>query len=206
MRNLLLASVAILALGTAPAFAQSNDADTNAAIGGSVGGTTGAAAGFFIGGPVGAVIGGFTGALIGSEAGVNATTIDYASNNPVDLVTIESGLEIGSVLDDDIDIYPVEGDDEFGYIYANNRVYIVNLESREIVQSPGYLVPRETIDYIEANPVASISFDGELTTGLEVGDDVDIIAVPSNPSYGYVYVNDEPVLIDLGTRRVIYLD
>lgn len=205
MRKLLLASVAVLALGAAPSFAQSTNADAGAAVGGTVGGAAGATAGFFVGGPVGAVIGGFTGALIGAEAGVEASTVEYAANNPVALVSIDGDLEIGAVLDEDIEIYPVEGDDEFGYIYANNRVYIVNLETREIVQSPGYLITQDTIAYIEDNPIDSVELDGDLEAGFELDTEIEVAALPDNDAYGYVYLNDRPALVDLGSRRVVYI-
>ncbi len=121
---------------------------------------------FSLGGPVGAIVGGWAGAVIGGEAAVSDASIRYAGENPVDVVYLDSDLTVGAKIGDDVTIHPIEGDDQYGYIYANNRVYIIDLESHEVVQSPGYLIPNEAVSYVEANPTASISVDGDLGPGF----------------------------------------
>src|SRR5688572_1236207 len=135
MRKFLALGVALATLSVAvPALAQDNDSD--AAAGAAVGATTGGTIGFFLGGPIGAIFGGFAGAVLGADAAVDEASIRFAGEHPVDVVLLEGELQIGAVLDADIEIHPIEGDDEFGYIYANNRVWIVDLETRAIVHSP----------------------------------------------------------------------
>ncbi|MHA6692077.1 DUF1236 domain-containing protein [Devosia sp. A369] len=206
MRHVLLASVAVLMLGaTFPAFAQDNgDADANAAVGGVAGGAGGAALGFIIGGPIGAVIGGFSGATLGAATGVAASTVEYAGLHPVEPVYLDS-VDVGFVVPPDVAIYPVEGDDNYGYIYANNRVWIVDLQSRALAMSPGYLVPQAAADYAVANPIGSVNMAGDVVVGYVLPSDVELIPIPESPTYSYVYINDQPVLVENGSRTVVYL-
>lgn len=204
MRKLLLIGVALASLGTAmPAFAQSND--SKAVVGATAGGATGGTIGFLLGGPVGAIVGGWAGAVIGGEAAVSDASIKFAGENPVDVVYLDSDLTVGAKIGDDVTIHPIEGDDKFGYIYANNRVYIVDLETRAVVQSPGYLIPNETVAFVEANPTASITVEGEIAPGFELGADVALVDIPENRTYKYVYINDRPVLVDASTHTVVWV-
>jgi hypothetical protein len=136
MRKLLLASVAIFALGAAPALAQS---DAGAAVGGTAGGVSGAVAGGLIFGPIGAIIGGFTGAVIGASV-VSDASIEYVRLNPTDPVVIEGELEAGFVVPETIVVHEIEGDPEYGYFYTNDRVWFVKLSDRTVVYSPGVVV------------------------------------------------------------------
>lgn len=204
MRKLLLASVAIISLGAAmPAFAQSNDG--KAVAGATTGGVAGGTIGFLLGGPVGAIVGGWAGAVIGGEAAVSDASIQYAGSNPVDVVYLDADLSVGAQISDDVTIYPIEGDDQYGYIYANNRVYIVDLETHAIVQSPGYLISNDTVAYVEANPTASITVNGDLAPGFALDADVALNDIPDNRTYQYVYINDRPALVDASTRTVVWV-
>ena len=84
MKKLLLASMAVLALGVAaPAFAQSQPDRTAAPLSAAPPAAPAARpSASSLGGPIGAVIGGFAGAVIGAEAGVAATTVQYAGDQP----------------------------------------------------------------------------------------------------------------------------
>jgi hypothetical protein len=206
MRKLLLASVAILALGAAaPVYAQNanDEAQEGAVIGGTAGAATGGTIGFFLGGPVGAIIGGFAGATLGAQAGVDASTVEYSSMNPVDPVFIEGDLDVGYVVPADVEIHAVPDDDQFGYIYANNRVYIVDLNSRAVVQSPGFVIEAQAVDFVKANPVDDVDFSGELAAGATI--DVDLMEIPDNNFYGYVYVDGRPVLVERGSRTIVWV-
>ena len=206
MKKFLMASVAVLSLAAmGPAFAQS-DADANAAVGATAGGAGGAALGFVIGGPIGAVIGGFAGATIGAEAGVAATTVEYASANQVEPIYIDGSLDVGVALPETVTIYPVEGDDTYGYVYLNDRVWIVELQTRTLVQSPGYLVPQASADFALANPVGSVTVDGDVVVGYQLPADVDLIPVPNTRTYAYTYINDRPVLVDNSTRAIVWIN
>lgn len=204
MRKLLLIGVALASLGAAmPALAQSDDG--KAVVGATAGGATGGTIGFLLGGPVGAIVGGWAGAVIGGEAAVSDASIKYAGENPVDVIYLDSDLTVGAKIEGDVTIHPIEGDDQYGYIYANNRVYIVDLESREVVQSPGYLIPNETVAFVEANPTASISVDGDIGPGFELSADVALNDIPDNRTYKYVYINDRPVLVDSSSHTVVWV-
>lgn len=208
MKKLLLASVAVLALGaTSPSFAQmsNDDADGGAAVGGAAGGAAGAGVGFLLGGPIGAVIGGFAGAVIGAEAGIEATTVEYAAANPVEPIIVEGGVDVGYVLPAEVTIHAVEGDPTYGYIYANNRVWIVDNASRELVYSPGYTVAQTSADFATGNPTTSISIEGDVAAGFVVPQDVELVAIPEDPSYSYVYINERPALVDNSTRAIVWI-
>jgi hypothetical protein len=140
MKKILLASVALLALGAAPALAQ--DAGGEVAVGGAAGGVTGAITGGLIFGPIGAIIGGFTGAVIGAEV-VSEASVDYVRLNPTEPVIIDGEIEVGYVVPDEIVLADIEGDPDHGYFYTNDRVYFVNKADRTIVYSPGTVVAAE---------------------------------------------------------------
>lgn len=206
MKKLLLASVAVISLGAmVPAFAQTTNADANATVGATAGGAGGAALGFVLGGPIGAVIGGFAGATLGAEVGVSATTVEFAGTHQVDPIFIDGSVDVGVTLPETVKIYPVEGDDKYGYVYVNDRVWIVDMQTRTLVQSPGYLVPQTTADFVVSNPVTSVTVDGDIVVGYVVPTDVQLTAVADNKTYGYTYLNDHPVLVDNSTRAIVWI-
>jgi hypothetical protein len=147
MKKLVLASVAIFALGGAPAFAQiiksepaTNKQDAGAAVGGTSGGVAGAVAGGLIFGPIGAVIGAFTGATIGAAAGVQASSVDYVRLHPTDPVVVGGNLDVGYVVPSTVVVHPIEGDPTYGYFYTQDRVWFVDLSNNTVVYSPGTVV------------------------------------------------------------------
>jgi len=139
MKRLLLASVALFALGAAPVLAQSN---AGAAVGGTAGGVSGAIAGGLIFGPIGAIIGGFTGAVIGASV-VSEASVDYARLHPTEPVVIEGSIDVGYVVPEAVFLTPIEDDPEYGYFYTSDRVYFVKLSDRTVVYSPGIVVAAE---------------------------------------------------------------
>ena len=161
---------------------------------------TGGTIGFFLGGPVGAVIGGFTGAAIGGAAGVSAASVDYAANNPVDTVIIDGDLDVGYVVPDDIVLAEVPDDPAYGYIYANNRVYIVDRETREIVHSPGFLIPNDVVS-LRQRPTRSTTSSSRATCRPASSSAATSTDVPDNGFYGYVYVDGRPVLVEKASGR-----
>lgn len=212
MNKILLASVAALSLGLAmPAFAQDkvvgtqSEAEAGAVVGATGGGATGAVIGGILGGPVGAVVGGFAGATIGAGAGVEASTVEYATANPVEPIYFDGAANVGFIVPADVTIYPIEGDPLYGYIYANDRVWVVDLETRALVQSPGYLVPQASADFAIANPVASVEVEGDVVVGYVLPDGTELSVVPES-SYSYVYIGDRPALVDTSTRTVVWVN
>jgi hypothetical protein len=105
----------------------------------------------------------------------------------------------------EVTIYPIEGDAQYGYIYANDRVWIVDLESRTLVQSPGYLVPQTSADFVLSNPVAPVEVEGDVVVGYVVPETVELTPVPDS-SYSYIYIGDRPALVDSSTRSVVWLN
>lgn len=136
MKKLILASLAVLALGGGTALAQS---DAATAVGGTAGGVSGAVAGGLIFGPIGAIIGGFTGAVIGATV-VSESSVEYARLNPTEPVIIEGDVEVGYVVPETIVLHPIDGDPEYAYFYTNDRLYFVELSNRTVVYSPGVVV------------------------------------------------------------------
>jgi hypothetical protein len=205
MRKLLMLGVAVISLGAAaPAIAQSNE-DAQATVGATAGGAAGGTLGFLIGGPIGAIVGGFAGAVIGGEAAVSPEVIRYAGENPVEPIYLDTDITVGYQVGSDVTVYPIEGNDQFGYFYANNRVFIVDMDTMTVVQSPGFLIPEDVVAYVEANPTASVQFDGDLAAGVQLSGDIEIASVPDYSNYGYVYVDDRPALVDLDSRTVIWV-
>jgi uncharacterized membrane protein len=217
MKKILMASVAAISLVAAslPVMAQDRvvgvesaaeqDAEEGALVGGASGGAVGASVGAVVGGPIGAIIGGFAGATLGAGAGVQASSVEYAMARPVEPIYLSDSVDVGFVVPSDVTIYPIEGDDDYGYVYANDRVWIVDLESRSFVQSPGYLVPQTSADYVVSNPIDPIELEGDVTVGYVVPESVELVRVPDS-SYSYVYVGDRPALVDTRTRVIVQLN
>jgi hypothetical protein len=202
MRKLLLAGVALAALTiSAPALAQ----DADAAAGATVGGATGGTIGFLLGGPIGAIIGGWAGAVIGADAAVSADSVRFAGENPVEPVLIQGEITVGAVVPAEVTIHPIEGDDKFGYFYTSNRVWIVDLETRTVVQSPGFLIPEHVVAYVEANPVPSVQLSADVSAGFQLDSTIEVATIPDDPVFGYIYVADRPALVDLSSRTVVWI-
>lgn len=208
MQKLLLASAATISLGLMlPAFAQDGgvvDPQAGATIGATGGGATGAVVGGLIGGPIGAVIGGFAGAVIGAEAGIETSTIDYAAAHPVEPVIIDGALDVGYAIPSGVTVYPIENDPTHGYIYANGRVWIVDLQTSTLVYSPGYVVNQSAADFAIANPVEPVNAQGDVVVGYVLPDNTVITPVPDDPYYGYVYIDGRPALVDSSSRVVVW--
>jgi Protein of unknown function (DUF1236) len=213
MNKLLLASVAAISLAAAlPATAQdkvvgvesSSNAEAGATIGATGGGATGAVVGGLLGGPIGAVIGGFAGATLGAEAGVATSSVDYVVANPVEPIYL-GAADIGYVVPAEVTIHTIQGDDQYGYVYADDRVWIVDLDSRTLVHSPGYLVPDTYADYARSNPLSPVELEGDVVVGYVLPEGVELTPVPDS-RYSYVYVDDRPALVDAGSRTVVWVN
>ena len=198
MRKLLLASVAVLALGAAaPVYAAST-------LGAAAGATTGSTLGFIFGGPIGAIVGGFSGAVVGST--VNDASITYAGNHPVEQVYVSDKLGVGYHVGSSVKLYDIDGDADHAYFYANNRAWIVDRASGKIVASPGFVVSDKTVAYVKAHPTTSVQFSGSLAPGVKLKSTVHFNDIPDAQGYGYVYLNDRPALVDTGSRTVVWVE
>jgi uncharacterized protein YraI len=67
------------------------------------------------------------------------------------------------------------------------------------------ITPPETVrTYIETNPGQTVRLGGDVVVGAEVPADVTYQTIPDY-DYRYVRINDRPVLVDPGTRRIVYV-
>lgn len=67
-----------------------------------------------------------------------------------------------------------------------------------------YVPPRAVRTYIGTNTLDPVYLEGSLMVGAGIPDDIDLMPVPGS-RYNYTYVNDYPVLVDPGTRRIVYV-
>jgi len=69
----------------------------------------------------------------------------------------------------------------------------------------GASLPAETRTYVVEHPVDSVRIEGDLTADYVIPAEVVIHPIPSTPEYGYIYVDDRPVVVQLETRKVVYV-
>jgi hypothetical protein len=65
-------------------------------------------------------------------------------------------------------------------------------------------VPDDVRTYVVEHPVDSVAVQGELSTDYALPGAVVVHRIPDNPRYGYVYVQDRPVVVRMENRRIIY--
>lgn len=61
-----------------------------------------------------------------------------------------------------------------------------------------------TRTYIMENRTESVVVEGDFAVGTVLPEDTEIQTIPDS-EYSYVYVNDQPVLVEPETRKVIYI-
>ncbi|MGO4437869.1 DUF1236 domain-containing protein [Rhizobium sp. RAF56] len=67
------------------------------------------------------------------------------------------------------------------------------------------IVPPETVrTYIDENPGDTVRLNGDVVVGAGLPDTVTVRAIPDY-RYSYARVNDQPVLVDPGSRRIVYV-
>lgn len=64
--------------------------------------------------------------------------------------------------------------------------------------------PEQVRTYVRSNQVEPVYLEGEVVVGAGVPDAVKLSTVPDY-EYDYVYVNGQPVLVDPGTRKIVYV-
>ena len=50
-----------------------------------------------------------------------------------------------------------------------------------------------------------MTLEGKVAVGSPLPDSVELIEVPENPDYAYVYVDSGPVLVERSTRKVVWV-
>ncbi|MBD9374034.1 DUF1236 domain-containing protein [Rhizobium sp. ARZ01] len=211
MYRILMAVVALALAGATTVHAE--EKKNNPGLGAATGGAAGALTGALVGGPIGAAIGGVAGATLGAAASVPPAARTYVIEHPVEPVVLAGQLTAETRLREDVVLTPIPDHPDLAYVYVDNRPVIVRTRDRKVIyaQAPettGSIVPavpETTITYIERNPVGPVVLEGPVAAGTVIPDDVDLVPVPDSPDYGYIYVEERPVLIERGTRRVIWL-
>ncbi|WP_119257477.1 DUF1236 domain-containing protein [Shinella zoogloeoides] len=210
MRKILMAGAALALLGATAAHADDRDKE---ALGGAAGGAAGAAAGAVVGGPIGAVVGGVAGFAIGADAAVPDDARVYVMENPTPPVVLEGPVTAETRFDDSVTLTPIPEHPDLAYVYVDNRPVIVRTDSRQVIYAPDVQatgsissdIPEATITYVERHPVDPVILEGPVEAGMVVPDTVQIVDVPENSNYGYIYVDQRPVLVDRGSRQVIWV-
>jgi hypothetical protein len=134
MRKLLIIGVAVATLTATPALAL----DRGTVFGGTAGAWTGGTIGFFLGGPVGAAIGAWAGGTAGAVSGHVLDDEGFYDGRRTNLsVDADVSFRIGDIVDDGVRLRHVRGDDAYGYFRADGVTYVVDLDSREIVDIRG---------------------------------------------------------------------
>ncbi len=64
--------------------------------------------------------------------------------------------------------------------------------------------PGEVRTYVTTNRVDPIYLEGDVVVGAGLPETVELVEVPDY-EYRYAYINGQPVLVDPGTRRIVYV-
>jgi uncharacterized protein YraI len=90
-------------------------------------------------------------------------------------------------------------------VYGNDNYTgaIVSDDDADTIESIGR-PPAEVDTYVTTHRVDPVYLDGEVVTGATLPDTVELREIPDY-RYRYVYVNNQPALVDPGTRRIVYV-
>ena len=64
--------------------------------------------------------------------------------------------------------------------------------------------PNTAVTYVQTNPIDPVYPEGEVVVGAGVPDTVALHTIPDY-NYEYVYINGQPVFVDPGSRRIVYV-
>ena len=129
MKNVILASCALVAASFATA-AVAQEGTMSGAAGGAV---TGA----IVGGPIGAAVGGIAGAALGTAIDPpppEVVTYVQAQPAPATTVVVERQIEVGQPIPETVVLTPVPEAPQYAYTYVNERRVIVNPQDYTVVQ------------------------------------------------------------------------
>jgi len=211
MIRILMAGAAIAIAATA---VHAEEKKPNPALGAATGGATGAITGGLIGGPIGAAIGGVAGATLGAAASVPQDARTYVVANPVEPVVLEGPVTPKHRIAESVPLTAIPNHPDLAYVYVENRPVIVRASDRQVLYVEGDVettgsvtatVPDTAITYIERHPVGPVVLEGPVETGAVIPDSVDLVAVPDSPNYGYIYVDERPILVERSSRKVVWV-
>ncbi|WDZ77529.1 DUF1236 domain-containing protein [Ensifer adhaerens] len=72
-----------------------------------------------------------------------------------------------------------------------------------LAQTTTVVVPGEVKTYVLQQGSPSVTYGGTVVVGEALPDTVEVYPIPQQPSYGYVVLNQQTVLVDPQSRRVI---
>ena len=64
--------------------------------------------------------------------------------------------------------------------------------------------PEQVRTYVTSNQIDPVYLEGEVVVGANLPETVELREIPDY-EYRYVYVNNQPVLVDAGTRQIVYV-
>lgn len=67
-------------------------------------------------------------------------------------------------------------------------------------------VPAPAREYVIAHPVEPVVIEQDVTVGYVVPETVVVQPIPDTPEFGYIYVEQRPVVVDLNTRKVVHIE
>ncbi len=115
------------------------------------------------------------------QAGNNVIVEQHQSDLGVPVVTYETTASVAPA-------DPAPGDELLGPVGSVEAI------------SP----PETVTTYVQTNPAQTVQLGGDVVVGASVPDDVTFQEIPDY-QYRYVRINDRPVLVDPGTRRIVYV-
>ncbi|HEX2146030.1 MAG TPA: DUF1236 domain-containing protein [Pseudorhizobium sp.] len=128
MKNVILASCAVVAAS----FATGVSAQEGTASGAAGGAVTGA----IIGGPVGAAVGGIAGAALGTAIDPPPQeVVRYVETQPAPTaIVVEEEVVVGKPVPETVVLTPVPDHDAYAYAVVNEQRVIVDPQTRTVVQ------------------------------------------------------------------------
>jgi len=67
-------------------------------------------------------------------------------------------------------------------------------------------VPEPAREYVIANPVEPVVIQERVVVGATIPETVVVQPIPESPEFGYIYVENRPVVVNMQSREVVYID
>jgi hypothetical protein len=66
-------------------------------------------------------------------------------------------------------------------------------------------VPAEAQTYVVEHPVESVRIEGQIAPRYRLPATVAVHEIPNAPGFGYIYVDERPVIVSMETREVVHV-
>lgn len=67
-------------------------------------------------------------------------------------------------------------------------------------------VPEPAREYVVAHPVEPVVIQEKVVVGTVIPETVVVTPIPDQPEFGYIYVENQPVVVDMGSREIVYIN